>query len=143
MATDHEVAVAVEPEPPPYVGSLDPGGVSLQDLSHRTTGTDDLVRRDPLAEKVRAGDLGVGQVNVGSMVDDTAIDLLWDPAVEASVPRLHVEDGNLPTLGCDRRQTTIRVSQKEDRIGTPLREKSIHGHDHLRDCLGRSIARSL
>ena len=58
---------------------------TVEDLEHRAAGLDDAIGGESFAEEVIAGDGGVGQVDVGEVVDDLAIDLLGDALIEAAV----------------------------------------------------------
>ena len=56
-----------------------------------------------------AGDVAIRHVYIADVVDDLPVDLLGHALVEAAVARLHVEDGNLSALGCDRGKAAIGV----------------------------------
>ena len=111
---------AVQPEPREHVGGVDLRPVVLQHLVHGAAGLDDAVGGQALGQQVVAGDVAVGQVDVGDVVDDPAVDLLGHALVEAAVARLHVEDGDLPPLGGDGRQTAVGVAQDEHGVGADL-----------------------
>ena len=64
--------------------------------------------------------LGVGQVDVGDRVDDSAVGLLGQALVLTAVAGLHVEDGDVQALGRDGRQAAVGVAQDQQRVGLHL-----------------------
>ena len=81
--------------------------------------------------EVAARVLGVGQVDVGDHVDDTAVGLLGQALVLAAVARLHVEDGDVEPLGRDGGQATVGVAQDEERVGLHLDHEPVARGDDV------------
>src|ERR1019366_1099495 len=69
------------------------------------------------------------------MVDYPSVDLLWNPFVEATVPSFHMEDRDFHSFGCQRRQTTVRVSENQHCVRLHLGEQIAGFRNHLPDCL--------
>lgn len=120
MGADDEVAVFGESESAKDVGGLDPGKVMVEDLEHRAAGLDDAVRGRP-SRRRNPGDRGVGEVDVGEVVDDLAIDLLGNALIEAAVAGLHMEDGNLAALGRVGGEAAVGVAEDQEGVGAARR----------------------
>jgi hypothetical protein len=73
------------------------------------------------------------------VIDDPAINLLWNAVIETAISRLHVEDRNSKTLGGQGREATIRVSENQDSIRPELGESFARFCDDQADCFGRSL----
>ena len=110
------------------------GKLHGQDLEHRRSGLDDLVRRQSLAQQVFAGNRGVAEVDVRDMVHDLAVGLLGDALVEAAVAGLHVEDRDMALLRGDGAEAAVCVPEDEERIRLHLLQNGI---DRLEDLSGR------
>ncbi len=66
--------------------------------------------------KIAAGMFAIGKVDIGDDVDNAAIGFLRQTLVLASVASLHVEDGDVESLGADDAQTRIGVAQDKHSI---------------------------
>ena len=117
------------------VGGLDLAQVGAQDLGHGRARDVGALRGAAGVLEVAAGVLGVGQVDVGDHVDDAAVGLLGQALVLAAVAGLHVEDGDVQTLGRDGGQAAVGVAQDEQRVGLDL--------DHQLVARGDDVAHGL
>jgi len=115
---EQEVAPRLQAERLQRVGREDALLVARQHLGHGRAGDVDVLLAEPFGEQVAPRVLGVRQVDVGDGVDDAAVGLLGEVLVEAAVPRLHVEDGDLQPFGRYRREGGVGVAQDEQRVGT-------------------------
>ena len=119
---------------------VDPGAVVLEHLGHGRSGDEDVLLADALREQVAAAVLGVGQVHVAHVVDDAPVDLLGHVLVEAAVPGLHVEDGDLEALGGDGAERAVRVAEHEERLGAGAREEPVGAADDVAERLAQVLA---
>ena len=69
--------------------------------------------------------LAVRYVHIAYYVYYPAVSLFRKAFVLATVPRLHVEDGNMEPLGADDAQARIRVAQHQNGIGFRLSHQLI------------------
>ena len=97
----------------------------VKDLEHRAAGLDDAIRRQSFAEKVIARNTAVGKVDVADVIDDLAVNLLWDSLVEAAIACLHVKHRDLAPLRRIGGETRIRVAQNEQCVGLDVAENGI------------------
>ena len=89
------VALGLQAELGEDVGGLDLIQICAQDLGHGRARDVGALGRAAGVLEVAARVLGVGQVDVGDHVDDTAVGLLGQALVLAAVARFHVEDGDV------------------------------------------------
>lgn len=113
------------------VGGLDLVQVGAQDLGHGRPRDVGALRGAAGVLEVAARVLGVGQVDVGDHVDDTAVGLLGQALVLAAVTGLHVEDGDVEPLGRDGGQAAVGVAQDEEGIRPRLHHQLIGGRDDV------------
>ena len=106
----------------------------MQHLGHRGTGHVGTLLRQAGVGQITAGMLGVGHVHIGDDVHDAAVGLLRQTLVLAAVTGLHVEDGNMQTLGPDDAQAAVGVAQHQhgvrldgDHQLVALRDDVAHG----------------
>ena len=94
----------------------DPLPVGLQHLSHGRTGDHDTARMQPFGEEVAARVLGVSEVEVGRVVDQSPVGLFGHVGVEAPVARLHVVGGDPLTLGHDEAEGAVGVAEHQEGV---------------------------
>ena len=92
------------------------------------------------SQQVVAGDVGIGQIDVGGMVDDPAIGLFRHALVKAPVAGFHVKNWYFAPLGRDNRQAAVGVAQHQQGVGVLGRQHFVHGDDDLTNGLGRRAA---
>jgi hypothetical protein len=114
--------------------------VVLQNLEHRASRLDHRVGRDSFAQQILTRDVAVREIDVGGVVNDSAVDLLGDTLVEAPVPRFHMEDRDLAALRRNDGQRAVGVAEHEQRFRSDALEKRIEGDDYPADRLRGSRA---
>lgn len=114
------VALGLQSELGEDVGGLDLFQVGAQDLGHGRSRDVGALGGAAGVLEVAARVLGVGQVDVGDHVDDTAVGLLGQALVLAAVARLHVEDGDVQALCRDGGQAAVGVAQDQEGVGLHL-----------------------
>ena len=117
VAAHEEVAAGLQPEPRQDVRPGDLRHVVVEHLAHRAAGRDHPVRGNPFAQQVLPRDRAVGQVDVGDVIDDAAVDLLRHAHVEAAVAGFHVKHGHAPALRGNGGEAGIRVAEDEHGVG--------------------------
>ena len=75
--------------------------------------------------------LRVGHIHVGDDIDDTAVGLLGQALVLAAVAGLHVENGNVKSLGSDNAEAAVGVAKDQYAIGLGLGEEFIGAVDDV------------
>lgn len=125
------VALGLQAELGEDVGGLDLIQICAQDLGHGRARDVGALGRAAGVLEVAARVLGVGQVDVGDHVDDTAVGLLGQALVLAAVAGLHVEDGDVEPLGRDGGQAAVGVAQDEEGIRPRLHHQLIGGRDDV------------
>ena len=128
---EQHVALGLKAELGQDIGCLDLLEVGAKDLGHGRAGDVGALRRAAGVLEVAAGVLGVGQVDVGDDVDDAAVGLLGQALVLAAVARLHVEDGNVESLGRDGGQAAVCVAKDQQRVGIDLHHELVGGRDDV------------
>ena len=96
---------------------LDPRPVVVEHLAHRRAGEIDAAVGQALRQQVAAGMLGIDEVEIGDVIDQSPVDLLRYVEVETAVASFHVIDGNLQPLGHDCRNRAVGVAEDQHRIG--------------------------
>lgn len=128
---EQHVALRLQVELGKDVRRLNLVQVGAQDLRHGRARDVGALRRAAGVLEVAAGVLGVGQVDVGDHVDDTAVGLLGQALVLAAVARLHVEDGDVEPLGRDGGQAAVGVAQDQQGVGLHSDHQLVAGGDDV------------
>jgi len=131
------VALGLQAELGEDVGGLDLNQICAQDLGHGRARDVGALGRAAGVLEVAARVLGVGQVDVGDHVDDTAVGLLGQALVLAAVAGLHVEDGDVEPLGRDGGQAAVGVAKDQERVGPHLDHQLVGGRDDVADGLAQ------
>ncbi len=139
MQADGEVFLLLQFECFKNPGSFDLLCLRGQDLLHRRAGLDDRLGADALGEQVAAGMLGVDEVDVAHVVDDAPVHFLWHALVERAVAGFHVEDGNLASLGGDRREAAVGVAEDQHHVGLVRRQGLVAAGDDVGDRLRSAL----
>ena len=101
--------------------------VGAQHLGHGTARHIDALGGAARVLQVAAGVLGVGQVHVGDDVHYATVGLLGQALVLAAVARLHVEDGDVETLGGNGGKAGVGVAQDEQGVGLRSNHQLVGG----------------
>ena len=80
---------------------------------------------------VLAGNVAVGEVDIGNVVNNLAVGLLGHPLVEATVTSLHVEYGDVPFFGRDGAQAAVGIAQHQHGIGIDGLEQWVNLNEYL------------
>ena len=75
--------------------------------------------------------LRIGHVHVGNDIDDTAVGLLGQALVLAAVASLHVEDGDMESLGSDNTEAAVGVAKDQYAVGLGLGEELVGAVDDV------------
>ena len=134
---EQHVALGLQAELGKDVTRLDLVQVGAQDLGHGRARDVGALRGAAGVLEVAAGVLGVCQVDVGDHVDDAAVGLLGQALVLAAVARLHVEDGDVQSLGRDGGQAAVGVAQDQQRVGLHLHHQLVARGDDVTDRLAQ------
>lgn len=73
MGADYKVFILLQAQRFDHVGRIDASFVIVKHFVHRTTGLDDAIRRHSLAQQVITRNGTIGQIDVGSVIDDAAV----------------------------------------------------------------------
>ena len=112
----------------------------MQHLCHRRA--DDirpLLRQAALGE-IAAGVFGIGEIDVGDDIDDSAVRLLWKALVLAAVARFQMEDRNVEALRTNHRQAGVRVAQNQDGVGPDFDHQLVRFRDDVAHRLAEILA---
>jgi len=113
-----------------------------QDLAHRRAGFYHCFRAQTFREKISASMLGIRQVNVAYVIDDTAVNFFRHALVKTSIARFHMKYRDLASFRWNCDQTTVRIAKKQQCVGLFLREHLIRVRDDIayrsRKTFGRS-----
>jgi len=143
VGADHEELAGLQFKTGQHIRLLNAIPVVVQHLAHWAAGLYHHIGRKPLAQQVIAGDGAVGQIDVGSVIDDTPVDFFRHAHVETAIARLHVEGRNLAALGRDHRHTTVSVAKHQHRIRHFCRQNTIDRDDHFADRFSAACARCI
>lgn len=140
---EEDVSAFLETEPPVDVARLDVGEVLMEHLGHRRAGNVGTLLRQPVISEIATCVLRIAEVHVGDDVHDAAVGLLGQTLVLAAVASLHVEDGDVQTLGCDGRQAGVGVAEDEQRVGSDVYHQLVGAVDDVADCCSEVISDSI
>ena len=99
MGAEEDVSAFLQAQALVDVAGIYLGEVAVQDLSHGAAGDVGALLGEASVGEVAAGVLAVGHVDVGDDVHDAAVGLFWQTLVLTAVASLHVENGDMQTLG--------------------------------------------
>src|SRR5262245_59905714 len=141
MCAYKDVVVLLQSKAIEGIRSFDLRVVMRKNFAHWTPDLDDLIGRQTLGEKVFTRNGRISQINVGHMVDDSAVDFFGHPLVEATVTCLNVENRHLAALRSDSGETAIGIAEHQECVESVLAEKPIDFDDDLSDRLGGAVTR--
>ena len=120
-----DVPALLEPEPRVDVRGLYLGKVPAQHLRHRGPRHIGPLLRHTRGVEVSPRMLRVAHVHIRDDVHDPAVGLLREALVEASVPRLHVEDGDVEPLRAYHAQAGISVAEHQHGVRPRLHHQLV------------------
>ncbi len=85
--------------------------VMHQHLIHRTARFDDSVGRQPFPQQVFPRNGAVRKIDIRNVIHDFAVAFFGNALVETSVTRFHMENGNVPLLGCNGAKARVGIAQ--------------------------------
>ena len=136
VGAQEDVLALLEAQARMDVGCLDLGEIVMQHLRHRRAGHVRALLRKARVCQVAAGVLRIGHIDIGDNVYNTAVRLLRQALILATVAGLHVEDRDVQPLRSDDRETGVRVTQHQNSIGFDLRHQLVT----LRDDIAHGLA---
>ena len=93
--------------------------------------------------KIAAGMFRIGKVDIRDDINNAAVGFLWQAFVLAAIAGLHVEDGDVQTLGANHTQARVRVAQHKNCIGLHLHHELVALGNDIAHCFAKVIAHSL
>ena len=75
--------------------------------------------------------LRIGHIHVGDDINDTAVGLLGQALVLAAVAGLHVENGNVKSLGSDNAEAAVGVAKDQYTVGLGLGKELVGAVDDI------------
>ena len=122
---EEDILALLQAETLVHIARLNLGEVVVEDLRHRRARHVGALLGQAAVGEIAAGVLGVGHVDITDDVDDAAVGLLGQALVLAAVAGLHVEDGDVETLGADDAEAGVGVAKNEDAVGLGLGEEFV------------------
>lgn len=113
------------------VAGLDIGEVVVEDLRHRGPCDIGALLGQAAVGEVSSCVLRIGHIHVGNDIDDTAVGLLGQALVLAAVASLHVEDGNVKSLGSDNAEAAVGVAKDQYAVGLGLGKELVGAVDDV------------
>ena len=113
------------------VAGLDIGEVVVEDFRHGGPCDIGALLGQAAVGEVSSCVLRVGHVHVGDDIDDTAVGLLGQALVLAAVAGLHVENGDMESLGSDDAEAAVGVAKDQYAIGLCLSEELVRAVDDV------------
>lgn len=106
----------------------------MEHLRHRGAGDIGPLAREAALGKVSSGMLAVRHVDIGDDVHYAAVRLLRKALILTSVPRLHVEDGDVKPFGPDDAEAGVGVAKNEDGVRPGRGEQFVAAVDYVAAC---------
>ena len=113
------------------VAGLDIGEVVVENFCHGGPCDIGALLGQTAVGEVSSCVLRIGHIHVGDDIDDTAVGLLGQTLVLAAVASLHVEDGNVKSLGSDNAETAVGVAKDQYAVGLGLGEELVRAVDDV------------
>ena len=107
------------------VAGFDLSEVAVQHLRHRRAGHVGAFLGKARVGQVAARVLAVGHIHVADDIHDAAVGLFGKALVLAAVAGLHVEDGDMETLGADDAEAAVGVAQHQYGVGLNLNHQLV------------------
>jgi hypothetical protein len=140
MRAGNEIAPALQPQSGENVGGRDFGAEMVQHLRQMGADLEDPIGWKSFGQQIAARVFRQRHVHVAQMVDDFAIQLFRHALIEAAIARLHVENGNLASLGGNDSEARVRVTIDENRLRPLPLQHGVGRGQHPRDGVDRMLA---
>ena len=113
------------------VAGLDIGEVVVEDFRHGGSCDIGALLGQAAVGEVSSCVLRVGHIHVGNDIDDTAVGFLGQALVLAAVAGLHVENGDMESLGSDDAEAAVGVAKDQYAVGLGLGEEFVRAVDDV------------
>lgn len=113
------------------VAGLDIGEVVVEDFRHGGSCDIGTLPGQTAVGEVSSCVLRVGHIHVGDDIDDTTVGLLGQALVLAAVAGLHVENGDMESLGSDDAEAAVGVAKDQYAVGLGLGKEFIGAVDDV------------
>lgn len=113
------------------VAGLDIGEVVVEDFRHGGSCDIGALLGQAAVGEVSSCVLRVGHIHVGDDIDNTAVGLLGQTLVFAAVAGLHVENGDMESLGSDDAEAAVGVAKDQYAVGLGLGEELVGAVDNV------------
>ena len=137
---EQDVLALLQTEPTVDIARLDLRQIRAQHLRHRGACHKGALLRQSAIRQIAARVLGIGEIDVGDNVDDTAVGFLRQALVLAAIARLHVEDGDMQPLRADDAQAAVRITQHQHGVGLQLNHQLVRLSDDIAHRLAQITA---
>lgn len=113
------------------VAGLDIGEVVVENFRHGGSCDIGALLGQTAVGEVSSCVLRIGHIHVGDDIDDTAVGLFWKTLVFAAVTCLHVENGDVKSLGSDNAEAAVGVAKDQYAVGLGLGEELVGAVDDV------------
>ena len=113
------------------IAGLDIGEIVVEDFRHGGSCDIGALLGQAAVGEVSSCVLRVGHVHVGDNIDDTAVGLLGQALVLAAVAGLHVENGDMESLGSDNTEAAVGVAKNQYAVGLGLGKELVRAVDDV------------
>ena len=113
------------------VAGLDIGEVVVEDFRHGGPCDIGALLGQTAVGEVSSCVLRIGHIHVGDDIDDTAVGLLGQALVLAAVAGLHVENGDMESLGSDDAEATVGVAKNQYAVRLGLGKELVGAVDDV------------
>ena len=113
------------------VAGLDIGEVVVENFRHGGSCDIGALLGQTAVGEVSSCVLRIGHIHVGDDIDDTAVGLLGQALVLATVAGLHVENGDMESLGSDNAEAAVGVAKDQYAVGLGLGEELVGAVDDV------------
>lgn len=113
------------------IAGLNIGEVVVEDFRHGGSCDIGALLGQAAVGEVSSCVLRVGHIHVGDDINNTAVGLLGQALVLAAVAGLHVENGNVKSLGSDNAEAAVGVTKDQYTVGLGLGEELVGAVDNI------------
>lgn len=113
------------------IAGLDIGEIVVEDFRHGGSCDIGALLGQAAVGEVSSCVLRVGHIHVGDDINNTAVGLLGQALVLAAVAGLHVENGDMESLGSDNAEAAVGVAKDQYAVGLGLGEELVGAVDDV------------